>query len=271
MSKNYIKRGLAIGITSVLVSLPLSSAFANDVSSDINPDKSTEESTEESKDLDSIAKEVDLHTSEEGTKIADNWEQNIKENGFKYDINKNLSQDQIEKRYNEISEKYDLYELLSNEDSEFMIGYRDKIDLFNTQENTMLRAGINQNRNIKTVKKSQGGVTAQFSGSLFHKGGSAFGFSQYYGGNLYLKILGGASKVTSVKGIIYHEAWGIAGEQGVIKVYNDNIQYTKSKAPFASSRMDRSQHYTAYVTLMKTYSKMIVNHKGGSFELYGSL
>ena len=41
----------------------------------------------------------------------------------------------------------------------------------------------------------------------------------------------------------------------------------KTQPPFAKSYVDRDQAYTAYVTAMKTYAYMIIDHSNGQFNI----
>lgn len=215
-------------------------------------------------------KELDIHTTKESKNIILQKLEKIKQEGFEYESNKDLSAEEIEKRYTEINEKYDLFEKVSEEDEEFLIAYQNIFEPINNQnqyEQNINARGLNQNKPIKTVQKASMGVTARVSGSLRQKGGSAWNFKNSYGGSVYFNIVGGASKVRKVTGQIKHEAWGIIGEGGVAKVYDGQIEYVKTKAPFAQSYVDRDQPYTAYTSLMKTYAYMIIDHSGGQFNV----
>lgn len=211
--------------------------------------------------------ELNIYTTEESETIVLEKLDKIEQEGFKYEKNKGLSDEEIDKRYAEISEKYDLFEKVSEEDEEFILAYQNIFKPINQESKSIETRGIDQNKTIKTVQKASQGVTAKVSGSLRHKGGSAWNFKNSYGGSVYFNIVGGASKVRKVTGQIIHEAWGIAGEGGVIKVYDGKIEYVKDKAPFAQSYVNRDQPYTAYVSAMKTYAYMIIDHSAGQFDI----
>lgn len=253
--KKKIMKFNSLALASLIVALPVISN-ANEVNSN-----------EQLANTNEVSSSEQLNENE----VIENRIKEIKDNGFKYEINKNLSEDEIYKRLEDIDSKYDLYEPCSPEDSEFILGYQDTFGKNSDTQNESTFA-INQNMPIRTVKKSAYGVTAQFSGSIFQRGAHGLtNLSNEYGGKLYLKILGGASKVNQVKGEIFHTAWGLAGPDGLIwKVYDNKVTYTKSKAPFASSVMDEIVHYRAATGAMSTYAKMTVYADGGSFYLSGN-
>lgn len=251
LKNNFIKKSIMMCLVGTIVSVLTINSYASSV------DNSSEDIFQQKVD------ELDIRTTEESKSIINDWISEIEENGFKYKVNENLSQDEIDKRYNEISEKYDVFEKLSNEDAEFIVAYKDS---FSSIENMNSRA-IDVTSTLKTTQRSVGGVTARVSGKIWHKGGSAWSLKNSYGGNVNFNIVGGASKVRKVTGQIRHEAWGVVGENGIVKVYNDKIEVVKTKAPFAKTNLARTEYYTAYVGIMKTYAYMIIDYSGGQFHV----
>ncbi len=271
----FFKKRASKNIVLGLVGISILALF-NSVSAMENKDDVITESGITNKEGDYISEdeefekkvdELNILTTEEAKNIIIQKLDKIKKEGFKYESNKNLSDAEIDERYTNISKKYNLFERVSEEDEEFLIAYQNIFKPINEDKEINHTRGIDQNKAIKTVQKSSLGVTARVSGSLRQKGASAWNLKNSYGGSVYFNIVGGASKVRKVTGQIRHEAWGIAGEGGFLKVYDNHIEYIKTQPPFAKSYVDRDQPYTAYVTAMKTYAYMIIDHSNGQFNI----
>lgn len=247
MFMKRIKKSVALALVAVTISGPMfSRALANE---GINQNNLTIERQEE---------------------IITEYQENFDEEGFKFKENESLNDQEISERLIKMSKEYELNEVLTGADSEFIIAYGNFMN--SKSENTETRA-INTNKAIKTVKDTKSGITAQLSGSLMQKGGYGItNLNNTFGGNLSLRILGGASKVNTVTATIYHSGFGLIGSNGLIgKVYDDNISDSWSKAPFASNTLNRTRNYTAGIMAMSTHCEMVINGAGTSFDLQGGI
>lgn len=243
----------------LILSIILSGLHTQSVSAQFNEEKLNKQSSE-------ISVKSELNNT-----LLD-LQENIFDNGFKFKENENLSLEEIKQRMLEIDAKYEVNEILSKSDSEFIIGYHDILSKLIGNQNQLSKRAINKNASIKTVKKTVDGVTAQLSGSIKHSGGTT-NMNNSFGGTLYFKILGGASKVKSVTGTIYHSGYGLLGSDGVIgKVYSGEITETWTSAPFASKSFNnRTKNYSALIVLMSTHAEMVVKTNNTTFDLQGGI
>lgn len=201
-------------------------------------------------------------------------QENISDNGFKFKENENLSLEEIQQRMLEIDTNYEVNDLLSESDSEFIIGYYNTLnELMNNNSGRSKRSASNKlfkRTTLKTAKRSVSGVTAQLSGSVWTSTSkSIFDPNNSFGGTIALKILGGASKVKKVTGAIHLSGYGLIGSNKVIgKVADEKISDSWSKAPFASHTMNRSKPYTGIILYTSVYAEMVVKTKTTSFDLH---
>lgn len=247
MFMKKIKKSIAMALVAVTVSAPALSRVS----------------------ADEVAHQNDLPI-ERQEEIITEYKETLDEKGFTFQENENLSDEEISERLMNMSKEYQLNEALSESDSEFIVAYG---DFKNPKAENGESRAINQNKAIKTVKKTQSGITAQLSGSLKQNGGYGItNLNNTFGGNLSLRILGGASKVNKVTGTIYHSGFGLIGSNGIIgKVYDGNISDSWSKAPFASNTLNRTKNYTAGIMSMSTHCEMVVNGVGTSIDLQGGI
>lgn len=109
--------------------------------------------------------------------------------------------------------------------------------------------------------KTANGVTVKVSGSL--KDDIQNVINQSFGAsNLKTSTTAGASKVTSVKTVVYHNAYGLVGSGGIGKVYSGSIS-TSGK----NTTLTATKKYTAVVAYASTWCTVTVNHTGGSFTV----
>ncbi len=113
-----------------------------------------------------------------------------------YEVNKNLSEEQVEERFNGISEKYSESVPFSNEDAEFVVHYGNQdtkvVNLEPKASNGRpLLKGINfyKGTNSKSFNKSKTslGVKVTFSGTITSHLNSINPGDQWYSGRHLLK------------------------------------------------------------------------------------
>lgn len=225
---------------------------------------------------------VEEISNEQSTEIESEYEvkdtisdvqKDISENGFKFEENKNLSLDEMQQRMLEIDKKYEVNDLLSESDSEFMIGYYNTLnESLNNNYGISTLATSNQKlttTTLKTSKKTVSGVTAQLSGSIWTSTSTTMlNPNNSFGGTIKLQILGGASKVKKVQGVIHCSGYGVIGSNGIVgKVADEKISETWVSAPFASHTIIRKKPYTGVILYTSTYAQMIVTTNTTSFDL----
>lgn len=187
-----------------------------------------------------------------------------------YNENKNLSEDDIAKRFIEINEKYEINQPFSNEDAEFVVTYSEKTE----SENNNLSRGLHfykgtTSKNFNTSKTSQG-VKVTFSGNVKTHINAINVSDQWYSGKTTAKINSGSSKVKSIKTVITNATYGFIGNSGTyIGLVNSSSLTSSSGAKSTANYLDKKHKYTAILatyTYVTTY--VTVNTSQGSFNLH---
>ncbi|MCY7858735.1 hypothetical protein MOB44_19105 [Bacillus sonorensis] len=164
----------------------------------------------------------------------------------------NLTQEEIVSNFERINREYNLGEEFSLKDQAF-------VEMYATPVNP---EGVN----ILATKyisgsKTSNGVTVKVNGNI--KDDIQNLINQSFGAsNLKTRTTAGASKVTSVKTVVYHNAYGLVGSEGVGKVYSGSIS-TSGK----NTTLSATKRYTAVVAYASTWCTVTVNHKGGTFTI----
>ncbi|EFS04105.1 hypothetical protein D8X85_05360 [Listeria seeligeri] len=193
-------------------------------------------------------------------------------NEIVYDCNKNLTADEVDKRFTDISTKYVENEALSKEDAEFVVRYSDKEE----PAAKPLLKGVNfyKGTSSKSFNKSKTsmGVKVTFSGKISsHLNALSIG-DQWYSGKTTAKINSGSSKVKKIKTVISQNTYGLVGGSGtyVGLVHKSSLSSTTSKKGATTNYLDQKKKYSALlVSYSYTTTYVEVSTTSGTFNLYG--
>ncbi|MFF2500139.1 MULTISPECIES: hypothetical protein [Peribacillus] len=196
----------------------------------------------------------------------------IKEITFK--INKNLSDEQIIDRFEEINSKYNINEPFSLEDTEFIRAYasstNETADIAAQPTNLIQPISLkfgNTNSQSFSKSKSKYGVTVKFTGKVYT---NINVLNHSYRGNLKATIPAGSSKVKGIKTAVTNVAYGVLGKSGTYVgiVYSGSAQ-SSTTTKKTSWAMDKTVKYSA-IAVVYTYTDAYVEVKttSGSFNLY---
>jgi len=189
---------------------------------------------------------------------------------LQYDVNKNLTQEEITSRFNKINTKYDVGQAFSEQDAEFIKFYADS----QLETPSELNDGISisaiqwypgqtASKSFNTSKSSNG-VKVKFSGKVY---GTIGIVNHSYRGKLSAKITSGTSKVKkALKVRVTHSAYGLVGKKSIGIVYNSGKSSTGTKSKVS---MDNTVKYSA-LAVVYTYTNAYVSvtTKTGSFNKY---
>jgi len=193
---------------------------------------------------------------------------------IKFDINKDLTSDDISNRFQEINTSYQTGEAFSEEDTEFIKIYADKAtSANNTEQNfdygistTSIKFSPDGNISESFSKsKTKYNTTVKFSGKLYSDVNI---INHSYRGDMTAKITSGASKVSKLKLVVTNVAYGVLGNEGTyIGIVNDSsTSASSSKTTFS---MDKTKKYSAIgVVYTHTDAYVEVNTSSGNYSLY---
>jgi len=162
----------------------------------------------------------------------------------------NLTQDEVIANFERIDKEYAMEEPFSAKDQTFIEMYAKKpsaMTLFTSKS----ISGSN----------SSNGVTVKVSGTIKDDIQNVVNQS-FSASNLKTSTTAGASKVSSVKTVVYHNAYGLVGSGGVGKVYSGTLS-TSGK----NTTLTATKRYTAVVAYASTWCTVIVKHSGGTFTV----
>ncbi|MDN3451801.1 hypothetical protein QMA09_16550 [Planococcus sp. APC 3906] len=164
----------------------------------------------------------------------------------------NLTQEEISSNFKRIDTQYKIGEAFSLKDQTFVELYAKKA----TPEGITLFAS-------KTISGSRtsNGITVTVNGTIKDDIQNIINHS-FGASNLKTSTTAGSSKVTSVKTVVYHNAYGLVGSGGVGKVYSGSIS-TSGK----NTILTATKNYTAVVAYASTWCTVTVNHTGGTFTV----
>ena len=198
----------------------------------------------------------------------------IEKSEIEYEINKDLSEEQIRERFRQINSTYEIQEPFSEEDSEFIRAYALSTESVDTLEDTEINGGIqtmslkfgNSNSESFSKSKTAYGVTVKFTGTVYVDIGLV---NNSYRGKTKAVITSGGSKVSNLKLGVTNSAYGLVGGGGTIVglVYNDE---TSSKTSTKTTwNMDKTVKYTG-VGVVYTYTDAYVQvaTTSGTFNKY---
>lgn len=179
--------------------------------------------------------------------------------GIKFDINNDLTKEEIVNRFDEINDKYEIGEAFSNEDAEFVLLYSNQggIKAEEYTEIPQLRNGDYGVPQRFSKKVTKYGLETELSGSVnFDIVGSIK--NQYrYSGDYYTKCTNShlakmTSKITCV-------AYGVVGEGGIGKVYDGSKAGATRTTPgtvYTDTHQDISVfgHTISYLNVKATFT-----------------
>ncbi|WP_440603373.1 hypothetical protein [Bacillus sp. GB_SG_008] len=164
----------------------------------------------------------------------------------------NLSHEEVVSNFERIHNEYKMGEAFSLKDQAF-------VEMYAKQP---LPSGISlfASKSIYGTKTANG-VTVTVSGTI--KDDIQNLINQSFGAsNLKTSTTAGASKVSSVKTVVYHDAYGLVGSGGVGKVYSGSISTSG-----LNTTLTATKNYTAVVAYASTWCTVTVNHSGGTFTI----
>jgi len=162
----------------------------------------------------------------------------------------NLTQDEVIANFERIDKEYAMEEPFSVKDQIFIGMYAKKPSAMTLFASKSI-SGSN----------SSNGVTVKVSGTIKDDIQNVVNQS-FSASNLKTGTTAGASKVSSVKTVVYHNAYGLVGSGGVGKVYSGTLS-TSGK----NTTLTATKRYTAVVAYASTWCTVIVKHSGGTFTV----
>jgi len=162
----------------------------------------------------------------------------------------NLTQDEVIANFERIDKEYAMEEPFSVKDQIFIEMYAKKPSAMTLFASKSI-SGSN----------SSNGVTVKVSGTIKDDIQNVVNQS-FSASNLKTSTTAGASKVSSVKTVVYHNAYGLVGSGGVGKVYSGTLS-TSGK----NTTLTATKRYTAVVAYTSTWCTVIVKHSGGTFTV----
>lgn len=180
---------------------------------------------------------------------------------IKYDENKNLSGEEIAKRFDIINSTYNVGEAFSDKDAEFIVHYADN------QADIKARNTTTKSFN---KKKTAFNITVQIQGSTRATHNI---MKNSYGATFNSKVIKG-SHTKSLQNVVTHSAYGLIGNGGtyVGLVHNSTMGNTTTsswKPSTGALYTNSDKKYTAAVLYANTNAYVKVTSKAGSvFTLY---
>jgi len=162
----------------------------------------------------------------------------------------NLTQDEVIANFERINKQYAMEEPFSAKDQTFIEMYAKKPSAMTLFASKSI-SGSN----------SSNGVTVKVSGTIKDDIQNVVNQS-FSASNLKTSTTAGASKVSSVKTVVYHNAYGLVGSGGVGKVYSGTLS-TSGK----NTTLTATKRYTAVVAYASTWCTVTVKHSGGTFTV----
>ncbi|MDT0147736.1 hypothetical protein Q9R38_14555 [Priestia aryabhattai] len=162
----------------------------------------------------------------------------------------NLTHDEVIANFERIDKEYAMEEPFSAKDQTF-------IEMYAKKPSTMT---VFASKSI-SGSNSSNGVTVKVSGTIKDDIQNVVNQS-FSASNLKTSTTAGASKVSSVKTVVYHNAYGLVGSGGVGKVYSGTLS-TSGK----NTTLTATKRYTAVVAYASTWCTVTVKHSGGTFTV----
>lgn len=157
-----------------------------------------------------------------------------------------LSQKEVNEKFEEINEKYDIEEEFSKRDQAFVKMYAEPINDESNNIKPMATESVSES-------KTKNGVTVKVNGTLDINNQGVI--NQSFGANLKTRTTKGASKVNSVKTEVEHNAYGIIGSGGIGKTYTGKLTNSGK-----NNDIDSSKNYQANAAYAVSTVTVTVNH-----------
>lgn len=198
-----------------------------------------------------------------------------------YDINKDLTREEVQQRVEKISESYNLDEPFSKEDAEFVVTYISPAsDVYEPEPQPETPSGastlgINFYKGTSSVSfkksKKSNGVGVTFSGKVSSHLNQISPADQWFAGKTTASITSGKSKITKIKTVVSQNTFGLIGNSGTyIGLVHKSSLTSESGKKSSKNTMDLKKKYTALlVTYASTTAYVKVYTNTGSFNLYG--
>ena len=195
----------------------------------------------------------------------------IESNEIKYAVNRNLSDKQISKRFEQINSSYETNEPFSLEDAEFIRAYATNSNNFNTNNSVTspiqtyaIKLGSGSKSFNKTTTKYS--VKVNFAGTVY---GDINYVNHTYRGKMKTTIKSGSSKVKKIENFVTNVAYGALGNSGTYV----GIVYDGSKSNDTTTAktwsMDETVKYSA-IAVVYTYTNAYtrITTSSGTFNIY---
>lgn len=184
-----------------------------------------------------------------------------------YEVNKNLTEERVHERFEQINSKYQINEPFSSEDTEFVRAYAS----LNVQNDVNQLSDISLLSDTKSEYfnevKSKYYVSVNFYGRVTS---TLNVVNHSYRGDVTANITSGEEKVNKIETTVTNVAYGLLGNSGTYIgiVYDDSISSSTSSRTTWS--MDKTVNYSA-VGVVYTYTNAYatITTSSGSFNLYG--
>lgn len=179
--------------------------------------------------------------------------------GIKFEENKDLTQEEIDKRFNDISNNYKMYEPFSAVDEEFV--------LFYSMNSTQVKASPEQESKTFTFKHSQYGLNATYYTKVTMKYLSPLRDNLKYSMEGYIDVP--ESHVGSKQAHLRCEVFGILGSGGVGRVYNKTINSGVGKNPGKTyfNIYENTGYIIGFVGYSLTPTATVSTQKGSTFTM----
>ncbi len=172
-----------------------------------------------------------------------------------YDVNKNLTQEQISQRFQTINTTYKIGLPFSDEDSEFVRAYAKPAN----QSNAI---SLLSTVNIDNLG-SANGVYGRIYGSIFSDISTV---NCSFGGNLTGTATSSTHSISKLTIKVQHTSYGIIGSGGIGLVYSKTISASSSTSPV---NFNKSQPYTAAALYCSTTCWLDVKYDSGTLSVPG--
>ena len=189
--------------------------------------------------------------------------------------NDNLTNEQIQERFNAINSSYEIGQPFNESDTEFIKKYADPAPASNNIiDNNLisplsfqLKPGDEASKSFNVNKTNKNGIRVVFSGKVT---GAIGVVNHKYGGNITATITSGQSKVSKMKVAVTHRAYGIVGSGGTYigLVHESEIPASKTGTTVS---VDKVKYYGAVgVAYTQTSAYVDVSTTGSNqnFNLY---
>jgi hypothetical protein len=167
-----------------------------------------------------------------------------------------LTFEEIDQKFEEINDQYNIGEEMNIEDQEFVKKYADKPMLGISGKEQAIQYGTRSFTKYRTVA----GIEGRTWGTFTVNNGL---WNNSYGVNMTTQALKGSpSKISNT---VTHTAYGPIGSGGVGKVFSSSLSNSCNNVK--SCKFNESERYSAAVAYSNTYPRGTIYYSGGSFTI----